>query len=86
MLDGAGDVAAALDGLAVNVSGVDGIDRVETVTGTYSGGERVAEPGPALSRLRRRRGWVDVGRAVDRDGLARGRGPHRRGARPHGRR
>ena len=61
VLDGAGDVAAALDGLAVNVSGVDGIDRVETVTGTYSGGERVAEPGPASAAFADGEGgWMSV--------------------------
>ncbi|MGH9037335.1 MAG: MMPL family transporter, partial [Acidimicrobiia bacterium] len=40
-------VRADVDGYAATLSVLDGVARVDAVTGTYAGGRRVGEPGPA---------------------------------------
>jgi putative drug exporter of the RND superfamily len=46
-----GDGRAAIDAYATTLSGLAGVARVEAATGTYAGGRRIAEPGPANARF-----------------------------------
>ena len=56
-----GDVDGSLDTLATQVSGIDGVARVETSTGTYSDGEQVAPPGDTGTRyVDGDAGWMSV--------------------------
>ena len=48
----AGSDTAAVDAYATTLSGLAGVARVDAATGTYAGGRRLAEPGPANVRFR----------------------------------
>ncbi len=41
----------AIDGYAATLSALEGVARVDAVTGIYAGGRRIAEPGPAAARF-----------------------------------
>ncbi|MEW6472200.1 MAG: MMPL family transporter [Actinomycetota bacterium] len=43
---------ASVDTYATMLSGLPGVARVDAATGTYAGGRRIAEPGPANARFR----------------------------------
>jgi RND superfamily putative drug exporter len=43
--------AGAVDAYATTLSGLSGVARVDAATGTYAGGRRIAEPGPANARF-----------------------------------
>lgn len=42
---------AAIDAYATTISGLEGVARVDSATGTYAAGRRVAEPGPGADRF-----------------------------------
>ena len=43
--------AGAVDAYATTLSGLSGVARVDAATGTYAGGRRIADPGPANARF-----------------------------------
>ena len=56
-----GDPAPALTDLASRVSDLDGVERVETATGTFAGGESVAPSGPQSAQyVDDDAGWLSV--------------------------
>ena len=60
-LAGAGAGTAAVADYAARVSAVPGVTRVDTATGSFAGGRRVAPPGPASARFADGRGgWLSV--------------------------
>jgi putative drug exporter of the RND superfamily len=63
---GVGAGRPAIDEYAATLSGLEGVARVDALTGTYADGQRIAEPGPAAARFASRdTTWLAVTAGVE---------------------